>query len=144
MDQKLNSTDRPIALYYTWLTNVNSFSIIDGSHCSLTINGEWNYIHTSIGSLDLQEKPVTNSPGTKFTSQLSAVCPGHEDTTPEDISSISGRKAIFKVVYRSGKEKIIGNKTSGPRPVLRILSNDVTQRIIEFSWESITPNRWLI
>ena len=143
MDEKLNSTDRPIAIYYTFITNVTSYTKVGDSQCSVVISGDWNYIHTSIGTINFKERPVDGDAGLKFVSQLSATCPGQNNDTPNDISSISGRKSIFKIVYRSGKQKIVGNKEKGPKPILSSASDDKTDRLLEFDWESRKVNRWL-
>jgi len=143
METKLLSTDRPIAISYIFQTDLLTYTKVDKSKCTLTFNGDWNLINTTIGTFKIREYPQTDNAGRKFITELSATVPGHDDDTPEEISNINGRKVLLKVEYKSGKVKIIGTDTAAPRPDIEINSSTTTQRTFTATFENTEPNRWL-
>jgi len=146
MEIKLLSTDRPISIDYVFQTDVESIGTIDANNRSVIFKAgkDWNAIATTIGTIDFQEPPPeTTAAGTIFSSKLSAVCPGHEESTPDDIGSISGRKALIRITYKSGKKKLIGTMNGAPRLYVDTSSNITTSRKIQSNWKSTNPNYWL-
>ena len=144
MDAKLLSTDRPVAIYYTFLSEVSSFAKVDSSHCSLALSGSWKLINTTIGTIDLDEESSETRAGVLYSSKLKASCPGQDQDTPGDIASVSGRKVLIRIDYRSGLKKIIGNKTTGPKLFFKISSQISTSRTLQSEYKSVTPNLWLL
>lgn len=145
MDTKLLSTDRPIALYYAFLSEVASMTLVGDSKCNVVLAGtDWRPIATTIGTIDLQEESSETRAGTLYTNNLTATCPGHDETTPGDIVSISGRKLILRLDYRNGLKKIIGSKTTGPKLEIKTSSNTTTSRKIQSNFKTTAPNRWLV
>lgn len=144
MEAKLNSTDRPVAIYYIFQSNLTSFSKSGNSFCSLIFTGEWNPINTTIGTLNINEPPPTrDNAGMIHTTEISGLVPGHDDDTPEDIAGISGKKVIIKIDYKSGKTKIIGNNIFAPRIFIGVESNTNTERKISSVFKNTEPNYWL-
>ncbi|MFV0376894.1 MAG: hypothetical protein ACK5JD_06270 [Mangrovibacterium sp.] len=144
MDTKLLSTDRPVAVYYAFLHEIDSITRIDNSHCSVVLSGTgWKIIRTTIGTIDLQEKPSATGAGTLYVTNLSATCPGHDDNTPSDIKNLAGRPLLLRIDYRSGLQKVIGTKTTGPKLLIDTLSSTTTSRKIQSSYKTNQPNWWL-
>jgi len=145
METKLLSTDRPISIDYVFQTDVESISNIDANTRAIIFKAgkAWNAIATTIGTIDFQDSPEATAAGTIYNNKLSAVCPGHEESTPEDIASISGRKALIRITYKSGKKKLIGTMEGAPRMFIDTLSNNTTSRKLRSDWKSNTPNYWL-
>lgn len=144
MDTKLLSTDRPIALYYAFVSAVQSYQKDGESNCQVTLTGEWNEINTTIGSIKLQETPSDSAAGTFFRSNLSAIIPGEDENSPGNTLKLSGRKVLLRVDYRSGKKKIIGAAGTGPKVFISTETNTSTKRNLTAKFENPEPNRWLL
>ena len=140
MNTKLLSTDRPIALYYALLSEIVSYTVAGAAQCTVVLSAPWKLIHTTIGTIDVKESPEEAQAGIKHITQINAVCPGHGNQVSDTANSIQGRKLILKVVYRSGIEKIIGNKSMGPKLFFPVLSAQTTDRRLESKWENTGPN----
>jgi hypothetical protein len=143
MDTKLNSTDRPIALYYIFFSDVLSFTNEGNSNCKVSVNGDWNLIRTSIGSISFKETTDSGDSGTIFKSNLSATVPGIDDDSPETTQALSGRPALIRVDYRSGRQKIIGSSSAKARMYIDAESSTLTKRTVRCSFTNSVPNRWL-
>lgn len=144
MTTRLLSTDRPVAIYYAFITEIDSITKVDDSHITVALTGSgWKQIQTTIGTIDLQEETAETDAGTLYTNVLNAILPGHEVTTPEDIGAIAGRQVILRLDYRNGMQKIIGSKISGPKIFIKTSSNTTTSRKIQCNYKTNTPNHWL-
>lgn len=143
METKLLSTDRPIAIYYAFITNVVSYGKIGKSKCQVVLDGNWNEINTTIGTIKFKELPGTSKAGTLFTSTLNATIPGEDENSPENTANLSGRKALIKIEYKSGRQRIIGSYNSGPRLLVGTDSDISTKRNLSASFENTEPSRWL-
>ncbi len=144
MDTKLLSTDRPIALYYAFVTNVQSYTENGESKCQVTLTGDWNQINTTIGTIKLQEFNSESDAGTFYTSNLSATVPGEDENSPENTRKLSGRKVLLRVDYRSGLKKIIGAAGTGPKVFISTETNTTTKRNLTAEFKYTEPNRWLL
>jgi|GEM_PF-6358187 len=144
METQLLSTDRPIAIYYAFSSEINSYSQTGNSECSVTLSSEWKKIHTSIGKINIIERQVQTDAGVKYVTELSAQCPGHDENTPGDISEVEGRKVLLRCDYRNGMKKIIGSKVSGPKLFMNINSSNITNRTLQLTFENTGPNLWLV
>lgn len=144
MHTKLLSTDRPIALYYAFLTEVTSFSEIGKSKCSVSIPSGWNLIHTTIGTIEFEETPNKSSAGVLYTNTITATVPGHNSDTPEKSDSINGRKVLIRADYRNGLKKIIGNTEFAPELFISINSGVNTARKLTSEFSTIYISRCLI
>lgn len=142
MDKKLTSNDRPVSIDYVFPSDLNWYQANSESVCSLSLKTDWKRINTTIGSIDLKERPEKTDAGTMFITELTARHPGHKTESPADIAQLSGRRVILKITYRSGKEKIIGNAVSGPRIFISSLSSTSTILSVEAVWKSTGPNLW--
>ena len=142
MNEKLLSTDRPIELYYALLSDIISYLNVGKSQCTVVLSGEWNLINTTIGTINLKETPQGTAAGEKFTTELAAICPGHNESIVESIDSILGKKVILKAVFCSGEVKIIGNSQTGPKLYIATNSNRITERRLQSSWEHLSQNRY--
>lgn len=145
MENKLLSTDRPISIDYVFQTDVDSIDTINENTQAVNFKAgsDWNAIATTIGTIDFQDNPEATAAGTIYKNKLSAVCPGHEESTPGDIANISGRKALIRITYKSGLKKLIGTMEGAPRMFIDTSSNNTTSRKLKFEWKSTKPNRWL-
>lgn len=145
MDTKLLSTDRPIAIYYCFLSDVESITYLDKNTREVTFKSgkDWNLINTTIGTIDFQSVPEHTRAGTIHNNTLNASCPGHEENTPDDIDSISGRKVLIRLDYKSGFKKLVGNLKAAPELFIKTLSNTTTSRKIQTDWKSSNTNYWL-
>jgi len=145
MEAKLLSTDRPIAIYYSFQSDVESIAPSGTNAMAVTFKAgkDWKAIHTTIGTIDLQENTEQSAAGTIFNNNLTAQCPGHDEGTPGDVAAISGRKALIRIDYKSGKKKLIGNLNAAPRLFLKVTSNTTTSRKLESAWKSAQANCWL-
>jgi len=144
METKLLSTDRPIALYYAFISDVVSFTQQGSSHCSVQLADDWKLIHTTIGSINLNETPSETRAGTLYENKLTAVAPGHDESSPAHIAAISGRRLILRLDYRNGMKKIIGDATTGPKLYIETISYSTTSRRLQSNYKSKSPNRWLV
>ena len=143
MDTKNNATDRPISIHYVYHSNVTGYRNLGNGTCQVYLNAGWNLLHTTIGSIELQENPEASDAGTVYKTQLVAKHPGHENETPQQVADMSGRRMMLKITYRSGKEKIIGNSSKGPKMFIRTLSNASTTLIVESNFVSEYANLFL-
>lgn len=145
METKLLSTDRPIAIYYSFPENIESITDQDKNTKAVSFKEgkDWNLINTTIGTIDFQSIPEKTRAGTIHNNNLNASCPGHEENTPDDIAAFSGRKVVFRIDYKSGFKKLIGNLDKAPDPIIETLSNTTTSRKLKFNWKSSTVNYWL-
>lgn len=143
MDTRLLSTDRPIAIYYTYLDNVNSITRVGTSQCSVSITGTWNLINTKIGSIEFTEESKEDAGGLYYNNALSATIPGHDINTPEQFKNINGRRVIIRLDYRNGLKKILGNEETNPRIFIVSNSNTTTSRELKAEFKSLQPCRFL-
>lgn len=141
MNTKLLSTDRPIALYYILVTEVSAYSEVGASQCS--VSGNWNLIHTTIGSIEFEEVPLNSNAGTYYENSLVATVPGHDINSPEKTDKLNGRKVLLRIDYKSGLKKIIGNKEFSPTLLISENSGVNTFRKLKSEFNSIYINRWL-
>jgi hypothetical protein len=144
MEQKTPGTERPISIHYVYKSDIAYYGTAGDSGCVVSVTGNWKLIHTTIGSIDLKEKPEETPAGTVFRTQLTAQHPGHDNNTPGDIANISGRKVLLKITYRSGREKIIGNAVNQPKLFISSDSNSSTKLTIESNWSSTGPNLFVV
>lgn len=146
MNTKLLGTDRPVAVYYSFLTDVDSISDqdVNSKVVSFKAGKDWNLINTTIGTIDFQENNSIENGSTSFSNDLTANCPGHEEKTPSDILNITGRKVLLRIDYKSGLKKLVGNKTNGPRITVKTLSTNSTVKKIQSNWKTNQPNYWLV
>jgi hypothetical protein len=143
MDKKNTATDRPISLHYIFKSNVSSYQNLGNGTCQVGLSAGWNLIHTTIGSISLQESTEEPAAGTLHKTRLQAKHPGHETETPQQIADLSGRRVMLKITYRSGKKKIIGNAISCPKLFIRTQSDISTTLTIDCNFESTNPNLFL-
>ncbi|MBV5313801.1 MAG: hypothetical protein JZU47_10930 [Prolixibacteraceae bacterium] len=145
MENKLLGTDRPVAIYYALQSDIASIYQSSANTVSLEFKPgkDFKLINTTIGTIDLQEDSQKTDAQIIYSNDLKAVSPGHEENTPDHISSLSGRKLILRIDYRSGMRKIIGTLDEAPRLLIKIISATSTTRKIESSFNSPEPNYWL-
>lgn len=143
MDTKKTATDRPISIHYILKSNVTGYQNLMNGKCQVSLSGAWNLIHTTIGSISLQETTEGTTAGTAHKTRLQAKHPGHETETPQQISELSGRPVMLKITYRSGLKKIIGNAISCPKLFIRAQSDVSTTHTIESNYASTNPNLFL-
>jgi hypothetical protein len=143
MNTKLLSTDRPIALYYVFLSDVSSITVIGGSHCYISMTGEWKGINITIGSIEYNEEPKQNAGGTYYEYNLTASVPGHDATTPEKNLALNGRKVLIRADYRNGLKRIIGDMEYAPKLFITIDSKTTTFRKLKSEFKSKYPSKWL-
>jgi hypothetical protein len=144
METKLKSTDRPIQLSYVFLSDVVSFQKIGDSYCEVNISSQWKTINTSIGSIEIQETTKKTNAGTAYSTKLNATIPGHDESSPSDTFSFSGRKALLLINYRSGLKKIIGGAGTAPTVYIETISNTSTKRTLIATLENTEPNRLIL
>lgn len=142
MDTKLLSTDRPIAIYYVFKSEVSSITKNGNSRCSISLNDgkEWKLIRTTIGTISFNEKSDRQRAGILYTSTIEATCPGHDETTPEDMVNINGVPVLLRMDYRDGLSKIVGNTNNMPRLFIQQQSNTVTKRSLSCTFKATEPN----
>ena len=145
MEQKLLSTDRPISVSYVFISEILYYVKKSDSECQVYLvqNSNWKLINTTIGSINLSEKPVETEAGLKFVTELSAIIPGHSVTTPGEVLAVTGRKVALKFVYRNGLTKIVGTNLSGPKLNISISAGVTTQRTLSAAWEASNPNLFI-
>lgn len=145
MDKKLLSTDRPVAIYYAFQSDVESVEIWNDNSKNVVfkVGKDWNLINTSIGSIDFQETPNPNGKYTTYDTTLVATCPGIEEETPSHIASVAGRKVLLRIDYKSGLKKLVGTMDSSPVLAFKTLSGISTSRKLQSDWDSDEPNSWL-
>lgn len=145
MESKLLSTDRPIAIYYSFQSDVESITDQGQNIKVVTFKSGkgWNLINTTIGTIDFNSTSEQTGAGTIHINNLNASCPGHEENTPGDIAAISGRKVLIRIDYKSGLKKLIGNLEAAPKLFIKTLSNTTTSRKIQSDWKSKNTNYWL-
>jgi len=143
MDKKKDATDRPVSIHYIYKHQLTGYQDMGNGTCMVSITGEWNYVHTTIGSIKLTETPPEIPPaGLLYQTIFTARHPGHETTTPKQITDITGKQVMIKITYKSGKQKIIGNALNGPRLFIGAQSDNSTNLLIESNWNSTGPNLW--
>jgi len=143
METKIAATDRPVSIHYINQSEVTGYQNLGNGQCNVWLNSDWKLINTTIGTIELQETPEETNAGMVYKTQLTAKHPGHETETPQQIADLSGRRVMLKVTYKSGKEKIIGGGSNGPKLNIRTLSNTSTVLIVDCNWSSAAPNLFL-
>lgn len=143
METKKTAVDRPISLHYVFKSNVTAYSNLGNGTCQVVLSAGLNLIHTTIGTISVQETTEETGAGTVYKTRVQAKHPGHETETPQQVNDIVGRQAMLVITYRSGKQKIIGNTVNCPKIFIQSQSNVSTTLTIESNFSATSPNLFL-